>query len=289
MMPLNRSTVVVRVVLVSLPALACFLAGCRSTGGPEAGSVLACRLANYGAFEEEAWTHLPTIGVKYVFMNAPAADQAEAVKKRLAEHGLTAVVLRGSADLSKPSGVDELAAQLAVCEELGVKYLFLSPKRNGAEKEVIYERLRQAGDHARRHGVTIALETHPDLGTNGDVHLQTMQAVNHPKIRVNFDTANIHYYNKGTDAPTELKKIIDYVATVEVKDHNGQFETWNFPALGKGVVDIPAVLRLLREHGYRGPITMEIEGIKGVDRDLPAIKKDIEESTAYMRSLGITE
>lgn len=258
----------------------------REAKGTEPGNVLACRLANYGKFQHAAWAHLSSIGIKYVFMNVPTPGRLEATKKRLAEHGLTAVVLRGDADLSKASGVDELAVQLETCEKMGVKYMFLSPKRHGADKQVIYERLRQAGDIAKKHGVTIALETHPDLGTNGDVHLETMKQINHPNVRVNFDTANIHYYNKNTDAPTELRKIIDYVATVEVKDHNGEYKKWNFPALGKGVVDIPGVLRILKEHGYTGPITMEIEGIEGTERNEAEIKKDIADSAAYVRSLA---
>lgn len=247
--------------------------------------VLACRLANYGPHEAAAWTHLPAIGIRHVFMNVPAPGQVEATRKRLAEHGLTAVVLRGETDLSLPAGVDRLAEQLAICERMGVKYLFLSPKRHGTAKAVMYERLRQAGDVARRHGVTIALETHPDLGTNGDVHRETMQRINHPNVRVNFDTGNVHYYNRGTDAPTELKKVVEYVATVEVKDHNGEFEAWHFPALGRGVVDIPGVLRLLQERGYMGPITIEIEGIKGVERTLADLQKDLEDSVRYLRSL----
>jgi len=76
------------------------------------------------------------------------------------------------------------------------------------------------------------------------------------------------------------------VATVEVKDHNGQYKTWNFPALSKGVVDIPGVLRVLKEHGYTGPVTMEIEGIQGMERSEAEIKKDIADSAAYLRSLG---
>lgn len=251
-----------------------------------ANNVLACRVSCYGKFQDAAWAHLPSIGVKYVFLNVPAPDQVEAMKKRLAEHGLTAVVLRGEADLSQPSGLDTLAVQLKTCEEMGVKYMFLSPKRNGADKEVIYERLRQAGDIARKHGVTIALETHPDLGTNGDVHLETVKRIDHPNVRVNFDTGNIHFYNKDRDAPSELRKIIDYVATVELKDHDGKYMSWNFPALGQGVVNIPEVLRILKEHGYRGPLTMEIEGIRGVQWDEAQTKKNIADSAAYVRSLG---
>jgi len=61
-----------------------------------------------------------------------------------------------------------------------------------------------------------------------------MRRINHPNVRVNFDTGNITYYNNKADVVAELKKIIDYVATVELKDHNGQDLTWNFPALGHG-------------------------------------------------------
>lgn len=256
-----------------------------SPKGAGESNVLACRLASYGKFQDAAWTHLPSIGVKHVFLNVPAPDQVEATKKRLAKHGLTAVVLRGDADLSRASGVDDLAKQLAICERMGVRYMFLSAKRRGAEKQVIYERLRQAGDIAKKHRVTIALETHPDLGTNGDVHLETMKQINHPNVRVNFDTGNIHFYNKNTDAPTELKKIVDYVATVEIKDHDGKYKSWTFPALGQGVVNIPEVLRILKEHGYRGPLTMEIEGVQGVEWNETETKKNIADSAEYLRSL----
>jgi inosose dehydratase len=164
--------------------------------------------------------------------------------------------------------------------------MFLSPKHSGVSKQIAYERLRQAGEAAKKHGVTIALETHPDLGTNGDLHLETMRQIDHPNVRVNFDTGNISFYNKGTDAVTELRKIIDYVVTVELKDHNGRYMTWNFPTLGTGVVDFPAVFRVLEKHGFRGPITMEVEGVQGVEMNEAQTKQYIAESAAYIRSLG---
>jgi len=249
-------------------------------------SPLACRLANYGKYQQSAWTHLPSIGVHYTFISVPAPGEAEKVQKRLADSRLTALVMRGGTDLGRPSSVDELAAQLAVCENMGVKYMFLSPKHSGVSKEVACERLRRAGDVARKHGVTIALETHPDLGTNADVHLETMKRINHPNVRVNFDTGNITFYNKDRDAVTELKKIIGYVATMELKDHSGQYQTWNFPTLGKGVVDFPGVLRVLKEHRFRGPITMEVEGVAGAPMTEEQTKKYVADSVAYLKSLA---
>lgn len=247
---------------------------------------LACRLASYGRFEETAWTHLPSLGIRHLFLNVPPPDQIEPTMKRLAGHGLTPIVMRGSADLSMPSSVDELAVQLDTCRRMGVGYMFLSPKHGEAPREVAWERLQIVGEAAKSAGVVITLETHPDLGTNGDVHLETMRAINHPNVRVNFDTGNITYYNHGASAVDELKKIMDYVATVELKDHNGGFETWEFPPLGQGKVDLPGVLHVLREAAYAGPVTLEFEGIKGVELDEAGTRKAIEESITYVRSIG---
>lgn len=247
---------------------------------------LAVRLSSYGQFQEAAWMHLPLIGLRYVSIDVPKPEEMALSKQRLAQHGLSALVLRGETDLGLPYSIDELAAQLAICEKMGVKYMFLSPKHTGLSKEVAYERLRQAGEIAGKLGVTIVLETHPDLGTNGDVHRETMKHVNHPNIRVNFDTGNITFYNKQTNAVTELNKVIDYVATVELKEHGGQYKSWNFPVPGKGVVDFPGVLRLLERHGFQGPLTIELEGVQGAEMDESQTKSYIAQSVAYIKSLG---
>ncbi|MFA6242948.1 MAG: sugar phosphate isomerase/epimerase family protein [Candidatus Hydrogenedentales bacterium] len=255
----------------------------------DAGNPLAVRLASYGKFEEAAWEHLPSLGVHYIFLNVPAPDQIDAIMKKLADHKLTALVVRGNTDLSKNTCVDELGVQLATCAKMDVKYMFISAKRNDAPKEAVFERLRKAGDIAKNYGVTITLETHPDLGTNGDVQVETMKAINHPNIRVNFDTGNITYYNKGADAVAELKKSIDYVATFEFKDHDGGLESWVFPALGKGIVKFPEIWKTLQAKGYQGPITIEFEGTKGVDLTEEQTKQAIAECVKYARSLGATK
>jgi sugar phosphate isomerase/epimerase len=232
---------------------------------------------------------LPSIGIRYVFVSVPKPAEVATLQKRLHEHNLRPFVMRGQANLAQPNSVMELAVQLATCGKMGVRYLFLSPQHPGVDKEVVYTRLRHAGEVARRHGVTISLETHPDLGSNGDVHRETMRRINHPNVRVNFDTGNITYYNNKADAVAELKKIIDYVATVELKDHDGQHLTWNFPALGQGKVDFRGVLEVLRDHHYAGPITIEVEGVAGTPWDEAQTKQAVTNSVAYLRKLGTFE
>ena len=278
-----------------LPCLCimCCITGCAMAGPQDARTAqpwpLAVRVMSYGKYQDTAWAHLQEIGVKYVFMAVPAPDQADAELQRLAQYGLKPLVFRCGAELAKDTFLEELAVQLATCEKMGVKYMFMSAKRGELSKETAYERLRAAGEIARKHGVTITLETHPDLGTNGAVQVETMQAINHPNIRVNLDTANITYYNKDTSAVAELAKSIEYVGTVEFKDHSGAFETWEFPVLGHGVVVFPKIVEMLRAHGYAGPVTLEFEGIKGVELDEAQTKQAIADSVAYARSLGCFE
>lgn len=265
--------------------LALMLSGGQSFA-QEGQSSLACRFASYGQFKESAWTHLPLIGVHHVFMNVPTPAELDATLARLKDNHLKALVIRGDVKLTNETYKEDLESQLGICEKMGVHYMFLSVKGQDAPREMMYARLREAGEIAMRHGIILSLETHPPLGTNAEVHLETMKAVNHPNVRVNFDSGNITFYNQGTDACTELEKIIDYVATVELKDHDGKMDSWTFPPVGQGVVDMPRIMKILADHNYKGPITLEFEGVKGVELDETATKKAIAESVAYVRSLA---
>jgi inosose dehydratase len=271
---------------VSMAAVSAPAAEGQRDGAAASAPMLGCRLVNYGKYMDDGWSHLPSIGVHYVFLSAPPPEEVESVRRKLSAHGLKLIVARGEANLSTPEGYRNLAPQLASARALGAKYMFLSPKHPGATRDEACQRLRKAGDLARRYGITLVLETHPDLGTNGDEHVRTMRQIDHPNVRVNFDTGNISYYNRGRSAVDELKKVLPYLATVEIKDHGGRYQVWDFPALGRGVVDIPGVLRVLAEHGYCGPITMEIEGTTGVQRSREQIKAEIAESAKYVQSLG---
>lgn len=112
-----------------------------------------------------------------------------------------------------------------------------------------------------------------------------MEAIKHPAVRVNFDTANVYFYNQNVTAVGELGKVIDYVASVHLKDTTGGYEDWTFPTLGTGVVDFAEVFRMLNARGFAGPFTMELEGTKGVELDEAGQLKYIADSVAYLRRI----
>jgi len=131
------------------------------------------------------------------------------------------------------------------------------------------------------------IETHPNLVTNGTVGRETMERVNHPNVRINWDTANVYYYNDGVDGIAEMKKLIEFIGAVHLKDTNGRPKTWHFPALGEGIVDFKEIFRLLNARGFNGPFTMEIEGVEGESLDRAATEDRVARSVDHLRRLGI--
>lgn len=249
-------------------------------------NLIACRVASYGEFAERAWTHLPEIGIRHVEIDVPADDAVDAVRRRLADHGLAASSLGGRCSIEAADAVEVMKPQLATCAALGARICFLSVHAGEADRAEVYGRLHALGAAAAAQNVTVALETHPDLMSSGDVARQTMAAVDHPNVRVNFDTANIYYYNENVTAPTELAKVLDHVGAVHLKDSRGRPHTWDFPALGAGIVDFPEVFRMLDDHGFDGPCTMELEGSEGITFDEAGRLQYVADSVAYLRRIG---
>ncbi len=248
---------------------------------------VSCRMASYGKYIDEGWAHLPTLGVRYVEIPVPADDRIDATRERLEANGLAVGSFQGTCEVGEELNVSNVARQCAVCREFGTTRLFVSVKAGETERQVVYDRLRQAGEEAAKCGVIVMLETHPDLATNGDVAAETMKAVDHPNVRINFDTANVYYYNEGVDAVGELRKILPHVEGVHLKDTDGGYKHAYFPVLGQGVVDYPTVIRLLTDRGYDGPFTMELEGMAGVEMSAEQQKQYVADSVAYLKQIGL--
>lgn len=250
-------------------------------------NIISIRPPSYGKHQAGAFAHLQQIGIRHVEIDAPPAGQLEQARADLARYGLSAASINGYTSLESPDAAAKLAPALEAAPALGARIVFLSVKAGALPRDVAYARLREIGEAAARHDVTVAVETHPDLAQNGAVALETVQAVDHPNIRINFDPANVHYYNEGVDAVAELRKIAPYVASVHLKDTNGGYRTWHFPALGEGVVDFPAIFRTLNDLGMRGPFTMELEGIQGESLSEEQTQARVAQSLEYLRRIGV--
>ena len=250
-------------------------------------NIIACNLGSYRQFGANAYTHLAEIGLTNVEIGVPSAESVDEVQSNLNAYGLTATSLLGRCDIQSETVVSDFQPTLEIADKMGVKIIFASVHAGDTDRNAVYDRLRAIGENAAPSGIKVCLETHPDLIHNGDIALETMQAVNHPNICVNFDTGNVYYYNHNVTAVSEVQKVIPHVGAVHLKDTNGGYRTWHFPALGEGVVDFKAVFQTLNDAGFYGPFTMELEGIEGETVDEAGIQARVADSLQHLKDIEV--
>jgi inosose dehydratase len=248
---------------------------------------IAFRLAGYGPFQEKAWEHLPSLGIRYIEAKIPPTDQVDTLRSRCATAGLQPVCLQGRCDITAPEAIESMRPQLDACARLDSPLCLLCLNAGQTDRALVYDRLRAIGDIAAEFSVTCVLETHPDLAVNAEQARETIRNVNHPRIRINFDTANVYYYNRGLDVLDELRDLIDITSGIHLKDTPGEFGRWHFAALGTGIVDFPAIFRLIDHHDFIGPCTIEIQGIEGEEWDETTQLRHITDSVNYLRQIGV--
>ncbi|MBM4082843.1 MAG: sugar phosphate isomerase/epimerase [Planctomycetes bacterium] len=244
---------------------------------------ISCREGVYGGWEKAA-EYLPKTGVHYMEVQFRPLADLQKIAAGSKPFGVSILTLAGGVSLDKPESMAALTDAIANAGKLGVTHMFVSA--HGADRAASMAKLREFGEKARAAGTTICLETHPPFCLNAAEMLKTMAEVSHPNVRINFDTANVYYYNKNLNSSAELEIVLPFVASVHLKDTDGGFKSPKFPVLGEGVVDFPRVFRALNSVGFSGPLTLELEGplVQGLDTEKRHEK--VAACVNYLRSVG---
>jgi sugar phosphate isomerase/epimerase len=135
--------------------------------------------------------------------------------------------------------------------------------------------------------VVVALEIHGDIMASSDVTIPLLEKIGRDSVKVNYDTANVEYYS-GEKAVDDLPKIVPHLAHVHLKDTTGGKGVWDFPAIGDGAVDFARVLEILREAGYAGPYSVEIEFQGEPWPSLADVNTAMRRSYEHLSSLGLS-
>jgi L-ribulose-5-phosphate 3-epimerase len=122
------------------------------------------------------------------------------------------------------------------------------------------EAFRIACYYAGRRGVTLALENHWGLTGTADGVLRILQDTASPWLQVALDTGN---FNFRPDPYAELARIAPYAILVHAKTYIGG-GLYYTPDL-----DYRRIIRLLREAGFDGYLSIEFEGRAHPDQGIP--------------------
>ena len=219
---------------------------------------------------ETALDELAALGVKHVepasvdkvFQHLVEEDfcdhRAAWLRAELLARGLSCLSLSAHMDLAQPDSVDRFHRRLEFARNIGARCVNSIAGPTG-KLEGFRKNIPAIADRARDLGVMIALENHGDLLDREQQVLDFIREVNHPAIRVNYDTGNAWYYSKGAINPVEeLALLAPVVAHVHLKTPQVDDGMLRWVALGEGILDLPAAARVLKERLPGVPVSYEL-------------------------------
>ncbi|MFW5868753.1 MAG: sugar phosphate isomerase/epimerase family protein [Armatimonadota bacterium] len=235
---------------------------------------------------ENAVRLLPETSIRGFEVGVKPAEEFADIVEALRDAGIEPMTAAFAVKLHDEASLAAYLGALDAVADAGIPILFTSAS---GEEDVdrAMGLLCDLADEAARRDIVISLETHPPYCENADLMLRTMEAVDHPAMRINFDTANIFFYNEGLDSADELERVIDYVASVHLKDTDGGFKSNTFPVLGEGVVQFERIFETLQAADFDGPLTLELEGELMRDLDPEGRHQAVIDCMDYLRSIGV--
>jgi sugar phosphate isomerase/epimerase len=145
---------------------------------------------------------------------------------------------------------------------------------------MLKESVRIAADS----GVILAIENHIDY-TSAEIE-EILHRVDSDALKVNFDTGNT--LRMMEDPVAAARRLGPYTVATHTKDVDAcrhvRPEEWYFFSsvpVGTGLIDMPGVVRALRESGYEGVLAVESDHHKdNQDED-----QLVAQSVAYLKQL----
>ncbi|MBN1352532.1 sugar phosphate isomerase/epimerase [candidate division KSB1 bacterium] len=118
---------------------------------------------------------------------------------------------------------------------------------------------------AEKYGITLCVKAHVGAAIyNTPSTLRIMQAIQSPAFGIDMDPSHIH--RSGENPVEAIAAVISRVKHVHIRDCKGRQQGPGAPAdqaNGRGDIDLVGYVRTLHEHGYTGPVDLEIIGAKG--------------------------
>jgi sugar phosphate isomerase/epimerase len=192
--------------------------------------------------------------------DAMGRAEIAAALAQLRAFGLAPVSVAAHADLATPAGVAALKAGIDFAAAVGASIVTTGTGHTGTPEAVerFFALIGEVAAHAAERRVTVALESHGGLTGTGPDTRRTIERIGSPWVRVNYDPANVIYY-RGVRPEADLPTIAEYVRHFHAKDSAGEPGELDFPTPGQGTIDFAQLFGVLRETGFVGPYSVELE------------------------------
>lgn len=214
------------------------------------------------------------------------------IKRLLLQKRITPIGMSGHCNLLDTARALDFENNIHLAAFFGCEYIVtsigeahLEDQAKGTDEEAA-QRIRAFLPLLHTHGLTLVLETHGHAHGTGQAVGRIVKLVGDARVKINYDTANVIFYG-DVDPVHDLMNCAKDVGYVHLKEKAGGRQEWNFPALGKGYVDFPAIFRVLDERENKSPLSIEIEFTKEGAKDVAQVHQAVMDSALYLRGLGV--
>jgi len=207
-------------------------------------------------------------------VDAWKSDPAEfrALLKQYGFKGATALWAPNGSLIGSPKCVEGVSQAIRWAHEAGIPVVNCGDGRKPKNMsdadalKLVAERMAAILEVAEKCQVYLAIEPHGTFSVTAD-GLKTLMGLSKSKwLGINYDTANVHH--AGSDEVAVLEAIVDRVVHVHVKDTVAK----KCVALGQGEVNLLGCLKVLKQHGYHGVLSLETEGEFSADQVQPLVE-----------------
>jgi sugar phosphate isomerase/epimerase len=159
----------------------------------------------------------------------------------------------------------EAAMQAAV--EIGIPIINCGPGGKTDDPSTLQQTIDELGaltQMAERYGIVLCVKAHVGHAVyNTPTTLKVMEAISSPHFGIDMDPS--HIYRAGENPVEAIAAVISRVKHVHIRDCKGRQQGPGKPEMqanGRGDIDLVGYIRVLHEHGYTGPLDLEVIGAK---------------------------
>jgi D-psicose/D-tagatose/L-ribulose 3-epimerase len=151
--------------------------------------------------------------------------------------------------------------------------------------EMAVEAVRSAGEYAGSKGLEIVLELEPfdeALLKDVDELVRFVREIDHPAVRANADISHLHLSHASFE---DVAKLTGLIGHIHLSDCDGKVHG-DLPA-GMGVTPIKEYLAAIRDTGYDGTVSIELEYSPDPDEIVAWAQRAYDGTAAIMNELGV--
>lgn len=206
--------------------------------------------------------------------------------------------------------IEAIKKVIDYCDYLGAKYIRIyggnlaagDTENIEAKRENLIKSMRYLGDIAAEKGVTLVVENHFNtMAVSAKQTAELIRDINHKAVRILYDQPNLSF-TENEDYEEAIRIQQQYVSYMHVKDfvfkEGKSFESSDVARpkaeernvytriVGEGIIKWNEILKLVKEHGYDGWLSLEYER-RWHPNDIPDASIGMKKSLEYLRSIFI--